>query len=293
MGRASNRRKQRRTKQQTEMRAAGIGVMQGLAGLLRSKQERLAAVREAWSTAGGATPARPTRWPDDSLGDRFASSVLRAAAKAPRLQDAAVPDASVITSDPAQWSVAMEVLIRSVAVDGLNVDDPAVQSLCEAVRPLAEAELADAREAETDAEEDGFRRMAHVPGFEDEDGPVFLLGCCALVDAIWTLIGDDPLEPVLEVLARRLADARLGVDGRILAETAVCAFAEHHLCEQPGDVELLEQLSPSRSEDPLVDLVLDGRVGPDQALRLGLRVLQVLAGLCQSERMSVLPGAGE
>lgn len=211
MGRASNRRKQRRTKHETEMRAADIDAMRGLAGLLRSKQERLAAVREAWSTASGATQARLTRWPDDSLGDRFASSVLLHAAKAPRLQEASVPDASVITSDPAQWSVAMEILIRSVAVDGRDVDDPAVQSLCEAVRPLAEAELADAQEAETDAEEDGFRRMGHVPGFEDEDGPVFLLGCCALVDAIWTLIGDDPLEPVLEMLAQRLAGARLGV----------------------------------------------------------------------------------
>ncbi len=293
MGRASNRRKQRRTKHQTEMRAAGVDAMRGLAGLLRSKQERLAAVRKAWSTASGAAPARPTRWPDDSLGDRFASSVLLHAAKAPRLQEASVPDASVITPDPAQWSVAMEILIRSVTVDGRNVDDPAVQSLCEAVRPLAEAELADARKAETDAEEDGFRRMAHVPGFEDEDGPVFLLGCGALVDAVWTLIGDDPLEPVLEMLAQRLAGARLGVDGGMLAEAALRAFAQHHLLEQPGDVEFLERLGPSRSGDPLVDLVLDGMVGPNDALRLGLQVLQVLSGLCQSEQMSVLPGAGE
>ena len=293
MGRASNRRKRRRTKRATEMRAADTDAMRGLAGLLRSKQERLAAVREAWSTAPGETQARLTRWPDDSLGDRFASSVLLHAAKAPRLQEAAVPDASVIASDPAQWAVAVEILIRSVSLDGLNVDDPAVQSLCEAVRPLVEAELADAKEVETDAEEDGFRRMAHVPGFEDEDGPVFLLGCCALVDTVWTLIGDDPLEPVLEMLGRRLSGPRLGVDGRMLAETALRAFAQHHLLEQPGDVELLERLGPSRSGDPLVDLVLDGMVGPSDALRLGLQVLKVLAGLCQSEQMSVLPGAGE
>lgn len=199
----------------------------------------------------------------------------------------------MITSDPAQWSVAMEILIRSVAVDGRDVDDPEVQSLCEAVHPLAEAEIADAQEAETDADEDGFRRMAHVPGFEDEEGPVFLLGCCALVDAIWTLIGDDPLEPVLEVLARRLAGARLGVDGRTLAEAALRAFAQHHVLEQPRDIELVQRLGPSRSGDPLVDLVLDGTVEPNDALRLGLQVLQVVAGLCQSERMSVLPDAGK
>jgi len=42
-----------------------------------------------------------------------------------------------------------------------------------------------------------------------------------------------------------------------------------------------------------VDLVLDGTVEPNDALRLGRQVLQVVARQCQSERMSVLPDAGE
>ncbi|MDA8394961.1 MAG: hypothetical protein M0T72_06920 [Candidatus Dormibacteraeota bacterium] len=245
----------------------------------------------AWGAPAGIAVASRAGWPDGSLGDRFASSVLLKAAKAPRLRDASVPDASTIASDPTQWAVAIEVLIRSVVLDGLAPDDPQVRDLCEVMRPLAEAELADAQAADAEAVEDGFLRLARVPGFEDDDGPVFLLGCCALVDAVWTLSGDDPLEPVLKVLARRLAVARLGVDGRLVAEAAVCAFSEHHLCELPGDAELLARLGPSRSENPLTDLVLDGVIEPGQALRLGLVVLHALAGLCLSEKMSVLAGA--
>ncbi len=32
------------------------------------------------------------------------------------------------------------------------------------------------------------------------DGPVFLLGTCALVDTTWALVGEDPLSEVLGVL---------------------------------------------------------------------------------------------
>jgi hypothetical protein len=42
--------------------------------------------------------------------------------------------------------------------------------------------------------------MGDEPEFPEQDGPMFLLGTCALIDAMWAVIGQDPLREVLGVL---------------------------------------------------------------------------------------------
>jgi hypothetical protein len=142
-----------------------------------------------WWAGGDPAPAHLPDWPEDSLGDRFCSgTVMAKAAKAPRLSTAAVPDARVIASDPAHWTIALFVAARAVVLDGMALEDPGVSALLDALGPVAEAS------------QDGIRRMGMVPGFFDEEGPVFFLGCCALVDAGESVIGEDPFAEVLERL---------------------------------------------------------------------------------------------
>ena len=38
------------------------------------------------------------------------------------------------------------------------------------------------------------------PEFPEQDGPVFLLGVCALMDALWVVIGEDSLGEIQGVL---------------------------------------------------------------------------------------------
>jgi hypothetical protein len=124
----------------------------------------------------------------------------------------------------------------------------------------------------------------------DEDGPVFVIGCRALVHAIWTAIGDDPLGEVLDVVSP-LVDSAIPGRGRIVAEALVVAFSDLYACERAADVELLESLGSETSGDPLRDLVSAGVVAPADALRVGLEVLTRLAELCKTESVSVLDRA--
>jgi hypothetical protein len=75
-----------------------------------------------------------------------------------------------------------------------------------------------------------------------EDEPVFLLGTCALVDATWALVGEDPLSQVLGVLLSALDGAVPGPDSRVVADALIGAFAEHYRCELPGNAEVLERI---------------------------------------------------
>ncbi len=66
--------------------------------------------------------------------------------------------------------------------------------------PIAEAELAyrkamDARMNGPEPDDDD-----DEPDFPDQDGPVFLLGAGALMDAVWAVVGDDPLTGIRQVL---------------------------------------------------------------------------------------------
>jgi hypothetical protein len=116
---------------------------------------------------------------------------------------------------------------------------------------------------------------------------VFVIGCCALVHATWTAIGDDPLADVLDVVSP-LVDSAVPGRGRVVAEALVVAFSDHYSCERAADVELLERLGDETSGDPLRDLISAGVIAPQDALRVGLEVLGRLAELCKTGSVSVL-----
>jgi hypothetical protein len=116
---------------------------------------------------------------------------------------------------------------------------------------------------------------------------VFLLGGCALVDALWAVVGEDPLSEILSVLLPVLDRAVPGLDGQVVADALIGAFVHHYRCELPGDAELLQRIG-RRGGDALGDLVTSGAVPPAQALPVGLAILSVLAGFCQSGSASVL-----
>lgn len=300
MGRASNAKKVRRqaqaraTAEADRRRASGqfLAGLQPLRQELRARDERLEAARRVWCAGSDPVAARLPAWPEDSLGGRFYSGpVMTKAAQAPSLSMAAVPDAPVIAAAPAHCTLALFAAVRAVVLDDLLLEDPGVSALLDALGPLAEAELADGQAGAAEASQDGIGRMGMVPGFCDDEGPVFFLGCCALVDAADSVIGEDPLAQVLDVLRRRLDGVVPGVAGRVIAEALVRAFAHHHSCELPGDAELLERLGESSFGDPLQDLVAAGELPARDALRAGLAVLRALGGLCKSTSVSVLAPA--
>ncbi|HEV2377879.1 MAG TPA: hypothetical protein VGS19_37660 [Streptosporangiaceae bacterium] len=80
----------------------------------------------------------------------------------------------------------------------------------------------------------GYELDEEEPRFPESDGPVFLLGDCALVDAMWALVGEDPLRDVMGVLVPALDQAVPSVGGQDIADALVCAFATHYRCEQPA-----------------------------------------------------------
>jgi len=256
----------------------------------RDRDRRLAEVTGQW-WSGDALPALVPEWPENSLGERlFSDWLFQSALGVPPLRSAQVPDPATIRSDPVQWSVAAWVLVRAVVLDGLEVEDPAVAGLLAVLEPVVEAELVASEAAAAEARRDGLEPGAIAPDFPDEDGPVFLIGCCALVHATWTAIGDDPLADVLDVVSP-LVDSALPGRGRLVAEALVGAFSEHYACERPADVELLERLGVETSSNPLQDLISAGEVAPADALRVGLEVLARLAELCKTSSVSVLDRA--
>jgi len=290
VGRASRAKKLRR-----DERARSAELQTLVSGLKlvcdrgRDRDRRLAEAAGRW-WRDGAVPLVP-EWPEDSLGDRlFSDRLFRSALGVPPLRSAQVPDPATIRSDPVQWSVAAWVLVRAVVLDGLEVEDPAVAGLLGVLAPVVEAELAAAEATAAEARRDGLDPGAITPDFPDEDGPVFVIGCCALVHAIWTAIGDDPLADVLDVVSP-LLDSAVPGRGRVVAEALVRAFSEHYACERPADVELLERLGAETSGDPLRDLISAGEIAPAYALRVGLEVLARLAELCKTSSVSVLDRA--
>jgi hypothetical protein len=302
MGRASNRKKRRRQ--------AGLGsedsghapagqrwaMEQVLAALrtfterARTEREQVAAATRVWCGGGDPVPADVSSWPEGSLGDRFWSGqILEEARHAPCLATAVVPDADVIGADPAHWTVAIRALIRAVLLDGVPLDDQAVTMIIDALGPAAEAELAyQTAAAEAVA---GTVSWDDLPEFPEGSGPVFLLGACALVDATHAVLGENPLQGIIDLLATSLDGAFAGLDGRVAAEALFVALAQHYRCELPGDAELLDSIGAPGSGDPLEGLIAAGEVAPGNALRAGLSVLLALGELCQSNAESVLSAA--
>jgi hypothetical protein len=296
VGRASNRKKAQRqvgpkTRVDAETQQALLQMVAGLEAMTQEMgghTEREAAARRIWS--GGAEPvlAEAPQWAENSLGDRFfGGTFIDRVRNAPSLATAEIPDAAVIAADPARWNVATDALIRAVVYDGLGLDHPAVRTLLEVLAPIAAAELAYGEAADAAMYQIGMDWDDDEPEFPEEDGPVFLLGGCALVDATWAAVGLDSISEVLGVLLPVLADAGPGLDAHVAADALIGAFAKHYRCELPGDAELLERIGKVQG-DALVNLVRAGAVKPADVLPVGLRLLSALAHLCRSDSASLL-----
>jgi hypothetical protein len=298
VGRASNRKKaNRQAEQRSRADAATRQAMLQVANALQSiveenqaREQREAAARRTWCGGAEPVPAEAPRWAEDSLGDRFFGGFhLDQARNAPSLATAQIPDAAVIAADPAHWNVATNALVRAVVFDGLAQDHPAVSTLLEVLAPIAEAELAygEAADAIYGA---GLDRIEDEPEFPEQDGPVFLLGACVLVDAVWAALGLDPLNDVLDVLLPVLDDAIPGLDGQVAADALIGAFTKHYRCEMPGDAELLQRIEHC-SGDALENLVRARAVPPRDVLPTGLTLLSALSRLCRSDSPSLLQPA--
>jgi len=296
VGRASNRKKAQRqvgpkTRVDAETQQALLQMVAGLEAMTQEMgghTEREAAARRIWS--GGAEPvlAEAPQWAENSLGDRFfGGTFIDRVRNAPSLATAEIPDAAVIAADRAHWNVATDALIRAVVYDGLGLDHPAVRTLLEVLAPIAAAELAYGEAADAAMYQIGMDWDDDEPEFPEEDGPVFLLGGCALVDATWAAVGLDSISEVLGVLLPVLADAGPGLDAHVAADALIGAFAKHYRCELPGDAELLERIGKVQG-DALVNLVRAGAVKPADVLQVGLRLLSALAHLCRSDSASLL-----
>jgi len=293
VGKASRRKNERRQgtgqsradfERQRAFAALHAGARQ-ITRLIEAEREREAQAAKMW--CGGMTPKRATlpSWANDSVADRFFSDDdIAAAAGAPQLADATLPAKEELSHDPAHWAVAVSALVRGIALDGLDVSDLAVTALTDLLTPVVTKEFACAEDGDAD------------PEFSAGDGPLFQLGGCVLVDATWAIVGLEPLDPVLALLVRRLDDALTGLGtgltGAVVAEALIRAFAGSYRCEMPGDAECLKRLGPTRSGNPLHDLILAEAVAPENSLRLGLIALGVLADLARTDAMSVLSAEG-
>jgi hypothetical protein len=320
VGRASNRKKARRQGTQKSPRSRpGLGpdaaprtsdqarlgsapdsalqqdLLHALAGLnamtdeFRERKERVAVARREWRGNGESVPAEVPPWPEGSLGARLlGNSYLEQARNAPDLLAVSVPDAAVIAADFGHWNVAVGTLARAVVFDRLAVDHPAVSTLIDALAPAVEAELAYGEVIESPLHRGWSEYGRGERGFPEGEGPVFLLGANALVDATWALVGTDPLREVLPVMRSAVAEAAPDLDSEAVANALVGALAAHYRCEQPGDAEALERIGRDVPGDPLEHLVATHAVPPGAVLRAGLTVLAALTRLCMSGSASVL-----
>jgi hypothetical protein len=305
VGRASNRKKARRRGDQDAPRtsrahaealdtASLAFLLAGAEAMNREAREREVA-REAaivdWCGGSDPSPADLPDWPAGSLGERFfASREIEDARTAPSVRTADIPPGMVITEDPAHWRVAMHCLIRAVVFDGLTPDDPPVSRLMRILVPIAAEELAYGAAME-EWNFSGALGGDEPPEFPELDGPVFLLGASALVDAFGAVLGDDELEPVRQVLQAPLDETVPGIPGGVLADALIGAFGTHFSFQLAEDREGLAQLSKSRG-NPLVDLVTGGAVTRAAVLPVGLRLLAALTALCQSDADSLPQARG-
>jgi hypothetical protein len=294
MGRASNRKKANRQAGHTRQTRRAMRLLEdGLRALMQESAERKdreAAAARTWCGGLAPVPAEAPGWPEGSLGDRFCNAFMDDARNPPCLLTAQIPDAAVIAADPAHWNVATTALVRAIAFDGLSIDYPTVRTLLEALAPVAEAEFAYRAAADAWFGLDPCDREGSEPQFPELEGPVFLLGTCALVDATWAILGEDPLTDVLAVLVPVLDSSVPGLDGQSIADALIGAFAHHYRCEQPGDAEVLQRIG-RETGDALENLVTSGAVPAADALAVGLMILSALAGFCRSSSPSVLQQA--
>jgi hypothetical protein len=312
VGRASKRKKIRRqvtngsrqagqiSGASTETQEALLQVAAGLKAMTdeyRWRKERYESACRVWCDGDEPVPASAREWPEGSLGGRLFTGIhMEEARDAPSLLSANIPGHRVISADSTHWAVAANSLVRAVVFDGLRPDHLVVSTLLDILGPIAEAELAYGTAVESWLDRcgpgpDDQEAWEHEPEFPEQDGPLFLLGVCALVEATSAVVGVDPVSEVHAVLARVLDDAVPGLEGRAVADALICAFAQHYRCEEPGDAELLDRIGREASGDPLENLVAVKAIPPRDVLRTGLTVLAMLTELCRSESDSILQQA--
>ncbi|HET7016894.1 MAG TPA: hypothetical protein VFI65_23425 [Streptosporangiaceae bacterium] len=300
MGRASNQKKRRRQ---------GIGVPRAdiesqraleqlawaareLSGIFEARSEHREAVRSSWWRGAEPEAAEVPSWPEGSAGDRFLeASRIKEYAVAPRLATAEIPSAEAFAADSGNWDIAVSALIRAVILDGVPVSDPLVTKVIELLGPAVDAEV---EYAESFGR--GGQPIGGVEGeFPEDDGPIFLLGGCGLVDATWAVVGLDPVREILDFLGPRLDVAVSGLDctlkptGEELAKALIRAAAgRYSFDEEPADATTLQQLGGKSVSNPLECLISDKAIEAADALTIGLAVLATLADLCRTAEASVL-----
>jgi hypothetical protein len=296
MGRASKRKKTqrqtggpslRRIKQDTRSQAVATRSAFGLDAMVQLAGERVrrrSMALEAWLGDTEPVPAEVPPWPEGSLGHRLlAGTPLGEAQDAPSLLTAHLPDLQTIAADPRHWTIATEVLIRALVFDGLTLDHPAVRALLEALTSVVEAEIAHMQDMDDDLYSIGPFDNDDEVGFPALDGPMFLLGR-ALVEVVWSAVGDDSLADVPNVLELALEGVVPGLEVRSLVGALIAAS---YTSEDPAGGRPLHQRL-SLSDNPLELLALDEELPPKDILPVGLLVLSALARLCQSDSNSVL-----
>lgn len=296
MGRASNRKKiQRQSGQKHQVDAvterALRGLVMGLKAMMDENEARnkgIAAALRVWGGGVEPVPAQAPQWPEGSLGDLFftGTNMLRAQA-APCLATAEIPSAEVIADDSSHWDVATRALIRAVTFDDLGLDHPAVGKVLEILAPIVETELAYNKVADAAMNGDGLNWDEDLAGFPELDGPVFLLGVCALVEAFAAVVAEDLLGDVRGVLLPALEAAVPDLDAQLAADALIGAFAVEFDCGQPENAEVMAGIK-SHGGNALENLVTNGGVPPAGVLPAGLAILSVLAELCRTDSDSVL-----
>jgi hypothetical protein len=119
------------------------------------------------------------------------------------------------------------------------------------------------------------------------DGPVFLIGTCALGDATLAVVGEDPLAEVLAALSPALDATVPGLEGRAVADVLTGGRATPYLSKLPDHV--LKRMQRTFAVGGALQEFADARaVPPSDILRVGLTILSALAGLCKSDSLSVL-----
>jgi len=310
VGRASNRKKARRQealrqaghrkRRVTQGSRAGAGPEQAVLSVAADREaigqlfstfgDQQTPEYRVWRGGGQPVPAQDPRWAEGSLGERLCSGMnLAQARSSPCLLTATVPDPMAIITDPAQWRVAASVLVRAVVFDGLRVDHPAVASLLDVLAPIAAAELRYYQDLEGGYASD-WDEEEEKPEFPELDGPVFLIGSCALGDATLAVVGEDPLDEVLAALSPALDATVPGLEGRAVADILTGGRAIPYLCTLPDHV--LKRMRRTFAVEGALQELADARVVPPRdILQVGLTILSVLAELCKSDSPSILSRA--
>jgi hypothetical protein len=262
LGRASNHKKARRRTAHTTRGGAPafaeegrrqlrlLADMQAQHRIHVEREQQYAQACRAWCGGREPIPAATPRWARGKFGERFAENpFLSEAQNAPCLATAVVPPAAVIVDDPTQWHVAVNVLIRAVAFDGLGTEHPAVSALLGALAPVVEAELRCVPAVLSWLTSGARQRNQAVPNFPVLDGPLTFLGTYIFRVAALSAADSTPENDEIAVLSRALDGSIPGVAGSVVAEALV------------------------RNLNPLQAVTLCGEVQPPDVLRCGLATL--------------------